>query len=75
MDFIAFKDWALLGLLSGLIYIFWEFKSETRDSLKDMNNTMKEIGDSVDTLNVQMAVIVTRVDGHETRINNLEESK
>lgn len=26
MDFAAFKDWALLGLLGGGVYILWQLK-------------------------------------------------
>lgn len=58
MDFNAFKDWALLGILSlgltGFAYILWELKK------------------SVDLLNIQIAVIIQRTDGHEERIKKLE---
>lgn len=59
MDFIAFKDWAFLGILSGGIcagcYILWELKK------------------SVDALNIQIAIIIERTDNHEKRIEKLEE--
>lgn len=54
MDFSAFKDWIMLGLLGGGVYILWGLKG------------------SIDILNIQIAVVISRVDGHEKRIGKLE---
>lgn len=55
MDFLAFKDWTLLGLLTGGVYILWQLKA------------------SVDQLNVQIAVVIERMNNHEKRIEKLED--
>lgn len=59
MDFSAFKDWALLGLLGGGLYLLI-------DILKDISNSIK-------TLNEQIAVVIKKTDDHEKRIEKLEE--
>lgn len=64
MDFNAFKDWVLLGLLSGAVYILWQAK-----------DAMNELKDSIIELNLKMAVIIERTDSHEKRIEKLEENK
>lgn len=56
MDFLAFKDWVLLGLLSGGVYILWQLK------------------DSVQQLNVQIAVVIERMNNHEKRLEKLEDA-
>jgi hypothetical protein len=58
MDFIAFKDWALLGLVGGGLYLLL-------DVLKEMKNSL--IG-----LNEKIAVIIERTNNHEERLEKLE---
>lgn len=68
MDFVAFKDWALLGLLSGAIYILYQVARSVTNSLDKVNN-------SVDKLNVHMAVVLDRTLDHGERIKKLESEK
>lgn len=39
----------------------------------DMRTSVKKIAESLDTLTVQMAKVVERVDSHEKRIDKLED--
>jgi hypothetical protein len=63
MGFNEFKDWVLLGLLSGSVYILWQAK-EIADKLKN----------GVNELNIKIAVIIERTDSHEKRIERLEDN-
>lgn len=56
MDWLAFKDWVLLGLLGGGVYILYEMKK------------------SVDKLNISIAVVISRMNNHEKRLDKLEEN-
>lgn len=58
MDFGAFKDWVLLGLLGGGMYLLIDI--------------LKEIKNSIVELNTQIAVVISKQDDHEHRINQLE---
>lgn len=41
----------------------------------DMRSVVKQIATSLQTLTLQLATVVERVDGHEKRIDRLEDSK
>ncbi|HLB42012.1 MAG TPA: hypothetical protein VJN02_03995 [Gammaproteobacteria bacterium] len=61
MDFIQFKDWVLIGLLSSIgpaiVYILWKMYG------------------SIENLNIKIAVVLERLNSHEKRIKKLETNK
>ncbi len=59
MDFGAFKDWALLGLIGGGLYLLL-------DVLKEMKNSLLSLNDKI-------ALIIERTNNHEERLEKLEE--
>lgn len=61
MDWLAFKDWALLGLLGGGLFLLIDI--------------LREIKNSIILLNSQIAVVIEKTNNHEMRISNLEEKK
>lgn len=64
IDFNKFKDWALLGLLSGGIFILWQMKENV-----SLLNTRIEI--MVETQHYANKSI----NDHEARIRSLESNK
>lgn len=69
MDFNAFKDWALLALLSGGVFILWQSKEVG----KEVKDDLKELKNGVNALNTKIAVTIERMDGHEKRIEKVED--
>ena len=66
MDFSAFKDWVMLGLLGGLVYVIWEAKNVIAVKLDSLDTSVK-------ILNIQVAVVIEKTTNHEKRIEKLEE--
>jgi hypothetical protein len=58
MDFAAFKDWALLGLIAGGIWLLFD--------------VLKKLLNSVELLNERVAVVIEKTNDHELRIEKLE---
>ena len=44
-------------------------------SISELNISVKEMRDSMSTLNTSMAVIVARTDNHEDRLSRLEDNR
>lgn len=61
MDFSAFKDWALLALITGGLYMLV-------DILKDIRNSIVLLTDKV-------AVVIEKTNNHEIRIEHLEKQQ
>jgi hypothetical protein len=61
MDFAAFKDWALLGLIAGGIWLLFD--------------VLKKLLNSVELLNERVAVVIEKTNDHESRIEKLEKTK
>jgi hypothetical protein len=61
MDFAAFKDWALLGLIAGGIWLLFD--------------VLKKLLNSVELLNERVAVVIEKTNDHELRIEKLETKK
>jgi hypothetical protein len=59
MEFVKFVEWAFYGIVSGCaIYLV---------------TILSSIKDSIDKLNINMAVIIEKTHYHEKRIEKLEE--
>lgn len=59
MDFNAFKDWALLGMIGGGLYLLIDI--------------LKEIKNSIVELNKQIGSVIEKQADHENRIQDLED--
>lgn len=68
MAFSAFVEWAFLGFLSGVLFIFW-----------DMKNSLSQMKESVIELNGKIVLLIEKdeqarvdIDDHEDRLRILE---
>ena len=61
MEFKDFVQWAFYGLIT---YHAMDFKT-----------VIKELKDSVVSLNINMAIVIEKMAGHEKRIEKLEEKQ
>lgn len=66
MDFNAFKDWILLGILgagsSGILYCLWE-----------INKSLYGIREEMAVFRTTLSGVKSTVEGHESRIIKLED--
>ncbi len=67
MDFIQFKDWIMLGLLGGLVYVIW-------DSQRNGIQVLQQIRESINELTIKLAVVIEKTENHEKRIERLEDN-
>lgn len=66
--------WAELGLgMAGVVISLVAFLAVT--IFKDMADDIKRMADSVDNLNIRVAVVIEKTDNHERRIGLLEQDR
>lgn len=66
MHFQDFVQWGFEGLLAAIgMYTAWE--------IGRMRDSIDKAKDSIGALNINVAVVIDRVDGHERRISKLED--
>lgn len=62
LNFDKFKEWALLGLLSGGVFILWQMKS-----------SVEELNIKIAVLIKEQELSKGEIDDHESRIRQLEQ--
>ena len=68
MEFEAFKDWALLGLLSGALWMIWQLKQ----SLIELKITVAVLAERMLSVNDRIMAMHTRMDLLDKRLVRLE---
>lgn len=75
LTFAYFVQWAFYGLI---VYFAYDLK----DTAKELRDTIKTMGSSVESLNLKVAVVIEQTEGHkelldrhDERIYNLERDK
>tara|TARA_R110000868_G_scaffold242882_4_gene498492 strand:- start:3248 stop:3484 length:237 start_codon:yes stop_codon:yes gene_type:complete len=77
MDWTNIAEWvfevAITAVFTSGIYIFKIYSDKSNETMNKGQEIMERAVESIERLNIRMAVVIERLEGHEKRINRLEE--